>query len=398
MALDHVRDFFGPTTWGGPENVRLATPALFFTRWITHFCAPTFVFLAGVSAYLSGKAGQSRAKLAGYLILRGLLLVLLELTIVKFGWTLQWSHYQSFTMLQVIWAIGWSMVLLGFLVWLPPWLIGLFGLTIIFGHNYLDGLTGAKLVKQWEGWSNIFGEKAWLWDMLLTSNRAFIPEKGYAYYNLYPIVPWFGIMAAGYGLGPLFRWKGAERRKLLFFLGAVTVILFFVVRLENGYGDPKPWREQKEPIRTLMSFLNCEKYPPSLAYVLMTLGPSLIALALFDLLTELVQMYWKSTDAENTLDILMELSLGLFTRFFLVFGRVPLFFYLIHLPTIHGLAKLTARWLEQKPSPFSMSPLGKGFDLETMYAIWVGIVLLLFLPCLGYGWLKKVVGGPLKLL
>jgi uncharacterized membrane protein len=398
MALDHTRDFFGSSSGGAPENVATTTTALFFTRWVTHFCAPTFVFLAGVGAFLSRRADQSKEQLAGWLCMRGVLLIFLELTVVHFSWSWNWPM-TGFTMLQVIWAIGWSMVLLSFLIWLPPWLVGLLGVSIIFGHNLLDGFNGAKLVKLDWGWAkalgikadwpDFFGERGWLWDLLFVAFRPF-PQGRVSFFNIYPIIPWFGVLAAGYGLGPLFREEDKVRRQALFFMGIMVVVFFLVMRWGNSYGDPSRWKEQQESFRTFLSFLNCTKYPPSLLFLLMTLGPSLLLLALFDFLTEKLN---QGTIKPRPLHWFMWLP----THFFLGFGRVPLFFYVIHLPVIHGAAKLTAKYLELKPSPFSMSPLTKGFDLPVVYAVWAGIVLGLFLPCLGYGWLKKRCGGILKL-
>lgn len=413
MALDHTRDFFCTFAGGAPENVAKATPELFFTRWITHFCAPTFVFLAGVSAFLARRSDQPKEQLAGWLCMRGVLLILLELTIVKFGWTWNWP-LTGFTMLQVIWAIGWAMVLLSFLVWLPPWLVGLLGVSIIFGHNLLDGFNGAKLVKldwgwskaiqEWEwakamgirpmDWPDFFGERGWLWDLLFVANRPFSQGR-VAFFSIYPIIPWFGVLAAGYGLGPLFREEGKTRRKALLFLGTIVVVLFLVLRWGNGYGNPRPWQEQMETFRTFLSFINCEKYPPSLLFLLMTLGPSLLALSLFDWLTE------KLNQGSITFRPLHWL-LWTPVNFLLGFGRVPLFFYVSHLPVIHGMAWLTLWYHGKKPPPFMMigpGPLTESdrFRLLTVYAIWAGIVLGLFLPCLGYGWLKKRYGGILKL-
>jgi uncharacterized membrane protein len=198
MALDHTRDFFGTITFVCPENANFASPALFFTRWITHFCAPTFVLLAGMGAFLTQVRGMTRPRLAGFLLSRGLWLVFLELTVVHFGWSLNWNFHQG--MWQVIWAIGWSMVGLSFLIWLPAWMVGLIGCVIIGGHNYFDGLTGIKIVIETPWLGYVVGERGWFWDLLHNSNRMFSPADGYRYFNLYPILPWFGVLCVGYGL------------------------------------------------------------------------------------------------------------------------------------------------------------------------------------------------------
>jgi uncharacterized membrane protein len=370
MALDHTRDFFGAFTWGGPENAAIASPALFFTRWITHFCAPTFVLLAGMGAFLSQVRGLSKPRLAGFLLSRGLWLVFLELTVVHFGWSWDWNLRQGGW--QVIWAIGWSMVGLSVLVWLPAWLIGLVGCIIIGGHNYFDGLTGQKIVTDTPWLVYLFGERGWFWDVLHTPNRLFNPAEGYHYFSMYPLLPWFGVMCVGYGLGPVMTWTKTARCRTLLAFGLAAIIGFIGLRYLNGYGDPVHWYriprgdQPVNKLRTVMSFLACTKYPPSLLYLLMTIGPALILL------------------------VLLEWPIPFVKRFFLTYGRVPLFFYILHLPAINGLAHLIA-WYKDANSPGSN-------PLPQVYLIWALIVLSLYFPCLGYGWLKKRYGGLLKYL
>lgn len=378
MALDHTRDFFGSFSLGGVENASITPPALFFTRWVTHFCAPTFVLLAGMSAFLTHARGMTKTRLAGFLLSRGLWLVFLELTIVHFGWTFEWNFRQG--MWQVIWAIGWSMVGLAFLIWLPAWVIGLVGCIIIAGHNYFDGLNGAKMVTDTPWLVYVVGERGWFWDLLHQSYRVFSPAAGYRYFNLYPLLPWFGILCVGYGLGPVMVLSASLRRKTLIIVGLLIIIAFVALRYLNIYGDPVKWRvisydeEHVNWMRTCMSLVGCAKYPPSLLYSLMTIGPSLVILAL------------------------LEWPLPYLKRFFLTYGRVPLFFYILHLPAIHGLANLIVWLQESNGISLGMSPLRKGFDLPQMYLMWVFVVLLLYFPCLGYGWLKKRYGGVLKYL
>ena len=299
MALDHVRDFFTYERID-PGDPAAASPALFFTRWVTHFCAPTFVLLAGAGAYLYGARGRSRAELAWFLLTRGLWLVLLELTAVRFSVTFNLDYHFSFG--QVIWAIGWSMVVLAGLVWLPAWAIGLLGVAIVVGHNALDGVSAERL-----------GLPEWLWTLLHRQGPIEL-WPGYIFFNVYPLLAWIGVLAAGYGLGPLLRLDRAQRRPLLLALGLAMTAAFVGLRWSNLYGDPRPWAPQADGLRTLMAFLACTKYPPSLQFVLMTLGPALVALALVDP------------------------PAGPFARPLVTFGRVPLFFYLIHFPLIHAAA------------------------------------------------------------
>jgi uncharacterized membrane protein len=378
MALDHTRDFFGTFTWGGAENANFASPTIFFTRWVTHFCAPTFVLLAGTGAFLSQARGMSKPKLAAFLLSRGVWLVTLELTVVHFGWSFDWNLHQG--MWQVIWAIGWSMVGLSLLIWLPAWLIGLVGCIIIGGHNYFDGLSGLQIVTETPWLAYVFGERGWFWDLLHNAYRVFSPAQGYQFFNLYPLLPWFGVLCAGYGLGPMMMLAKPARRKMLLFLGLLAIAGFVGLRYFNRYGDPVRWciipggDQPIDVLRTTMSFLACSKYPPSLLYLLMTLGPALVLL------------------------LLLEWPCPIFKHFFLTYGRVPLFFYIVHLPVIHGLANVVA-WLQDANSPsVGMSPLRKGYELPEVYLFWALIVLALYFPCLGYGWLKKRYGGLLKYL
>jgi len=378
MALDHTRDFFGAFTLGGAENASLASPGLFYTRWITHFCASTFVLLAGMGAFLSQSRGMTKPRLAGFLISRGLWLVFLELTVVHFGWSLEWNFRQG--MWQVIWAIGWSMVGLSVLIWLPAWVVGLIGCLIIGGHNYFDGLTGIKMVTETPWLAYLFGDRGWFWDLLHNAYRPFRPAQGYSYFNLYPLLPWFGVICLGFGLGPIMRMPTRQRRTILLSLGCLAIIAFIGLRWLNQYGDAVHWRfipggeQPTNWTRTIMSFLACTKYPPSLLYLLMTLGPALILL------------------------VVLEWRWPVFKSFFLTYGRVPLFFYILHLPVIHGSAKLL-NWLhETYPGSFAASALKRGYDLPDVYLFWALVVLVLYFPCLGYGWLKKRYGGVLKYL
>ena len=259
MALDHARDFFAGFREGLTDPAT-TTPALFFTRWVTHFCAPVFVLLAGTGAFLSKSGGRSTASLSRFLWTRGLWLVLLEMTVVRLGWLFDLTY--AFSILQVIWAIGWSMVVLAALVYLPVAAIGALGVAMMLTHDLLDGV-GAT-------WGL-------LWDVLhQPAMLEWMPQHQVRI--AYPLIPWVGVMAAGYAFGAMLTRPPDEKRRLLLRLGLSLITAFVVIRAVNHYGDPHPWSPQRSPLYTLLSFLNCEKYPPSLDYLLMTLGPALVVL------------------------------------------------------------------------------------------------------------------------
>jgi uncharacterized membrane protein len=340
MALDHVRDFFSSARFD-PLDLLATTPAYFVTRWVTHFCAPVFVLLAGVGAYLYGTRGRSTGQTAWFLFTRGLWLVALELTVVHYGW------YGTFdlreTLAQVIWAIGWSMVGLAGLIalGLPPWAMGGFSVALIAGHNLLDGLDPAR-----------FGALAPLWRVLHAPGMVRL-APGYSLRVLYPLVPWVGVLAAGYALGALWRRPVPERRRWLAWLGGLMTAAFFLLRVTNLYGDPQPWHVWSQPLLSLFDFLNVEKYPPSLLYLLITLGPALLLLA------------WLEGRER----------LGPVGRFFGTFGRVPLFFYVLHLLLIRAL-----RW--------GVLPGGPGWELPVVYLAWLGVVAALWPACYAFARLK----------
>jgi uncharacterized membrane protein len=335
MALDHTRDFFASFGFD-PLDLTRTTPALFLTRWVTHFCAPVFVLLAGVGAYLYGARGRTRAQVSRFLLLRGLLLIVLELTVVNFGW--HFDEQPGFFLLQVIWALGWCMVALAGLVWFPLWAIGVVGVAMIAGHNLLDGLSAASL-----------SLPPWLWTVLHVPGNLRGPA-GSAVFVLYPLVPWIGVMAAGYALGPLFLRPAPVRRRWLLGLGLALTLAFILVRLVNRYGDPQPWVPQRSPLNTLFAFINAEKYPPSLDFLLMTLGPALLALA------------W------------LDRPPGPIGWVLATYGRVPLLFYVLHIPVLHALARFGAD--------------GQRFDLPVVYAVWAGVAAALYFPCRAYAAFK----------
>jgi uncharacterized membrane protein len=371
MMLDHTREF---VSRGGffndPTNLAQTTTILFLTRWITHFCAPVFVFLAGTGAYLQVARGKSKSELSRFLFTRGLWLIFLELTVVRLG--ISFSLDVAFlAFLQVIWAIGVSMIILAALIHLPLRVVGLFGLAMIALHNLLDKFQ----VQPWRGPGTAIpsvGGKLW---MLLHQQSGF-PIAGWPspfVFVVYPLIPWIGVMAVGYAFGALYRMEAERRKKMLLIIGGVATGLFIMLRAWDVYGDPAHWKRQATAIFTVLSFVNTTKYPPSLLFLLMTMGPAILCLIPFE-----------------------SFRRGFVGRFFITFGRVPLFFYLLQWYTAHLIAVLL-HWVFGKPvawlfmSPvqmFSNPPKGEGFDLWVVYAAWIGGVLLLYPLCKWFAGLK----------
>lgn len=354
MILDHVRDYL-MNARVDPTNLATTTPALFFTRWVTHFCAPTFIFLAGASAFLAGTQGKTRRQLSLFLVTRGLWLIVLEQTLVSICFT--------FTMPKVIlalilWAIGWSMIALAGLIHLPRVAVGAIGVSLIACHNLFDGV-------RVEG----SGPGALLWSLLHQPGFLQLPG-GIGILEGYPLIPWIGVMAVGYAFGPWLLLPPVQRRTLLVALGSALTLGFVGLRALNVYGDPRPWSVQATPLLTLMSFLTCQKYPPSLLYLLMTLGPAILALAWLDLLP------------------------GFLAGPLATFGRVPLFFYLLQWPIAHGLGVAVAAlrrqpvgWLFQFP-PFQ-APEAYNNSLTTVFLCWVVAIAILYLPCRWFADVKR---------
>ena len=343
MALDHTRDFFG-TSGFNPRDVM--EPTLFLTRWVTHFCAPTFIFLAGLSAFLYGR-GRSTEELSRFLLIRGLWLILIDLTLIKFGWRFEVDFYRLSA--GVIFVIGASMVALAALIWLPRWAIAGVSLIMIAGHNLFDGVRAEEL-----------GGASWAWHLL--HEPGLVPlGHGVNLYVLYPLIPWIGVMAAGYLLGPVMQLEERTRQRVLFGLGAVVTLGFIVLRATNLYGDPASWTPQQTLLSTVLSFLNCEKYPPSLLYLMMTLGPALMLLASF------------------------EHARGAFARLLATFGQVPFFYYVVHLYLIHALAVATT---------FAMTGVLTrtptiGLGLPGIYFVWLLVLVLLYPICRWFAELKE---------
>jgi uncharacterized membrane protein len=348
MALDHTRDFFA----AGSFNPRDVTePALFLTRWITHFCAPTFILLAGVSASLYG-AERKASEVGRYLFTRGCWLVLVEVTIVRFGWT--FSFKVDYLVLQVIFAIGVSMITLAALVHLPRWAIAAVGLALIAGHNLFDGIKAEQL-----------GAAAPVWHLLHQPGAIDLPG-GFKLFVLYPLIPWIGVVAAGYALGPLFRLDREIRVRRLFAIGALITAGFIFLRAVNLYGDPVPWAVQNGGVPTVLSFINCEKYPPSLLYLAMTLGPALMLVAVAD-------------GAQ-----------GMIAGWITTFGRVPLFYYIVHIYLLHASAILFA-WITVDSRIFATTykPDSHGLGLVGIYAVWLAVVILLYPLCSWFAAIKR---------
>jgi uncharacterized membrane protein len=355
MVLDHVREFFTNAQFGPVDPAR-TSPGLFLTRWVTHFCAPAFVFLAGTGVYLAATRGKSRPELSRFLLTRGFWLIFLEVTVVRLGMTFNLDY--RFVPAGVLWAIGWSMIALAGLIWLPRPLVLGFGLTPIAGHNLLDTIE-----------SESFGRLGWLWKVLHQQGGIKL-LRGHTLRILYPLIPWIGVMAAGYASGVIFTLERVHRRRLLVITGLSLMGAFVVLRGLNVYGNPSVWTVQKSPLLTVFSFLACKKYPPSLLFLLMTLGPLIFSLGLLD-------RAW-----------------GPLGQPLILLGRIPLFFYLLQWPLVHALAVVlfvaTGQpygWLFAS-RPFK-NPPGSGFDLPVIYGIWVITILLLYPACRWFAALKR---------
>jgi uncharacterized membrane protein len=354
MALDHVRDYFHITALtADPLAPDTTTSSLYFTRWITHLCAPTFLLLSGISSYLSGRR-QSAAEKSVFLIKRGIWLVVVEIVVMSLILTFDITYRTVF--LQVIWALGWSMVVLGILIrFLSPSTILICGLILVFGHNVFDLLNLPA-----EGPVNV------LVTVLFTASGSFYPRAdGGTIAVLYAVLPWTGIMLVGYGMGQLYeaRVSAKQRKKILLWAGIASLVLFVLLRVVNGYGDPSKWSTQATGWRTFLSFLNTTKYPPSLLYSLMTVGITLLMLYVSDQLRN---------------------GVGVFVS---VFGKVPFFYFVLHFLVIHIVSALvvlaSGYSLAQANDPsliFRFRPFDFGYALWLVYLIWIGLVLLMYGP------------------
>ncbi len=360
MALDHTRDFFTNAAFL-PNDLSQTTPAYFFTRWITHFCAPVFFLLTGTGAYLSLRRKSTR-ELSRFLLTRGLWLIFLDAVVLR-CLAMQFNFDFHVTFLVVLWALGWAMIVLALLVYLPDIVVAVFGILLIAGHNLFDSIGPSS-----------FGRFAPLWSILhvpslISENPQHIVFVGY------PLIPWVGVTAVGYVLGRIFDWSRDRRKAFLLRLGLGLTAAFILLRAVNIYGDPAPWAPQKSALFTVLSFLNTTKYPPSLLFLLMTLGPALLFLRAVDNRTPP------------------------FLRPALIYGKVPLFYYVLHFPLLHLLAVVICAiryghiyWMFQSPTlgqyPFTRPP-GWGFGLPSVYLIWACVVIALYPVCRRYAALKQ---------
>jgi uncharacterized membrane protein len=353
MAIDHVRVYAGVPA-GGPS------PGVFFTRWVTHFCAPAFVFLAGTAAFLYGERLAHRADLTRWLAVRGAWLVLLELTVIRVAWTFNFD-FANYALFGVIWVLGWCMILMAGLVRLPLGAIAALGIAIVAGHNLIPLVAGDAF----QGW---FGQ-------ILYRGGGFAIGGGEepTVFVLYSIVPWIGVMATGYAFGALLRSSAERRQRVAITLGVALTLLFVVLRAIDIYGD-RPWRAQLENMPAFLAFLNTSKYPASLLFLLMTLGPTILAIGL------------------------LERARGPIARWLAVFGRVPFFYYLLHIPAIHLIAVLisTVRtpaatgWLFQNhPIAVGPAPDGYRWSLGLLYAVTAIVVIGLYFPCRWFAEVKR---------
>jgi uncharacterized membrane protein len=363
MALDHARYPYFTNLRISPEDVEHSFLALFLTRWVTHFCAPLFFLLAGTGAYLSVVNGRTIKEVSGFLWKRGLWLVFLELTVIAFAW----SFNPAWRFGGVIWALGWSMVVMALIIRLPLKVVAAFGITLICLHDLTDTVRPAA-----------FGNFSWLWMILHSGGAIRIESANFTFPILYALIPWVGVMVIGYWLGQVFTWKPERRHRWLLVAGAAMTLAFVLLRVTNLYGNPEPFQTQATVEKTIIAFLNVEKYPPSLQFILMTLGPGLLLLAWLD------RFNYRS-------------AFGWLWRKVLVFGRVPMFYYILHLFTLHLLAIICGLilqqpidWLWGQKLPLSRpAPPGYGHGLPFIYLMTLLTVVLLYFPCKWFAELKR---------
>lgn len=360
MALDHARNYFGPTPFD-PMDAELSTPGWYFTRWVTYFCAPVFVFLAGTSAFMVGQRGMSKNDLSRRLFLRGVWLILLELTLIDASWGFLFA---GVWILQVIWAIGWSMIVLAFLIYLPLPIIGAFGIAMIGYHNMLDHI--------WQPGPSVFNSDLWavlhVQRPLAGFGQSSVPGLQRVWV-LYPLIPWIGVMALGYRFGSML--VKPKRDMICYATGSFMVVSFVLLRAFSLYGDTTVWWMGDAGPINLMSFLHTQKYPPSLQFVLMTLGPAILAMPLLERL------------ARATPRLIEPVR---------VFGNVAMFYYILHIPLTHitgGLLSMALyntwiAWVFTGQFPESYTP-----RLWLVYVAWIGIVSALYPACAWYARYKR---------
>ncbi len=376
MALDHVRDFFTKLRFL-PEDMTQTYGTLFFTRWITHFCAPSFFFLAGLGAFFYSR-NRPIPETSRFLWKRGLWLIFLEMTVIFWGWSFLFPLPGP--TLLVIWALGASMIVLSFMIRLPLKWVGVFGVSMIVLHNLTDTLVPAASGTPGLLWGILHKPGFYPINIPVEMPKDF-PQFGF--FVLYPLIPWIGVMAAGFALGALYTLPADERRRKLIWIGSGAFLLFVVLRATNGYGNPPAgftffspgaFEVQKTAVLTVISFFNVEKYPPSLQFLLMTLGPAILALAWFE--------RFRADSAFAGVQ-----------RFFVTIGKVPMFFYILHLYLIHTLAILCAKIFHQQiqimQGPGAAPPgIGLGFELPFIYLMWALVITILYFPCRWYAGYK----------
>jgi uncharacterized membrane protein len=365
MAIDHIRDYVARSAMEfSPTDLTRTTTAIFLTRWITHFCAPVFLLTAGVGAFFWMTFGhRSKRELSRFLVTRGIWLILLEITVLRVIMFSQVSYRGSIVILLILWGIGLSMIALAALIHLPWRILAGLGVAIVALHNLLDRFPAER-----------FGSAAWLWKVL--HEQGLISVGGFNFFVAYPVLPWIGVISLGFCLGRVFLWAAERRQRFLLRLGLAVTAVFFLLRAVNIYGDPLAWSRQTSASLTILSFLNTTKYPPSLEFLLMTLGPALIGLAWLD------QHRFSSRHP------------------LIVFGRVPFFYYVAHLAAAHVIAILlnfvrygrTSFLLIAPPSmgsPSELFPPGYGFPLWTVYLVWIAVIALLYPACIWFARLKE---------
>ncbi len=373
MLLDHTREFVHAGALQiDPTNLETTTAAIFFTRWITHYCAPIFVFLAGTSIYLQKLNGKSNRELSKFLFTRGLWLIVLEFTLVRFGIVFNFD-YSFFGMAQVIWVIGVSMIAMAALIYLPLTAVGAIGLLMIVFHNMFDSIQVPPNIAFAGMPPPDLGQTLWM----ALHQVGVVPLFGGAsqIFIAYPLIPWIGVMAVGFAFGAIYKWDRESRRKWLLILGVTVTGLFIVVRLINIYGDPVPWSTQPTPLFTFLSFINTTKYAPSLLFLLMTLGPAFIVLSLTDRIDG--KAVWQ--------------------RVCITFGRAPMFFYILQWFTAHGLAVLLGMLAEKDVAYLfrnilemgQTAPPEYGFPLWVVYATWITGLIILYPLCKWWGGVKQ---------
>lgn len=357
MTLDHTRDFLH-FPGQSPLNMQTTTVILFFTRWITHFCAPTFVFLGGVSACLAGQR-RTKKELSVFLLKRGLWLILSDILIISLLFSFDLQYHML--ILEVLWATGFGMIILALLLRAPVKAIAAVAIIIMFGHNLLDYIQLPQT-----------GMPGALTSLFLSARGAFIPlSAGRAIIVLYAVLPWTGALLLGYAFGTLYKtgYDAKKRQRILRIAGISAIVLFIVIRLINRYGDPTPWAVQRNAAHTLLSFLNATKQSPSLLFMLMTLGPVMLLLSFTE-------------KAGNRA-----------AEFCRVYGNVPYFYFIVHLSMLRAiniiLALVSGLPMKSDGSPIVWQVKGFGFPLWEVYLLWAGVVLLLYFPSRWYGNFKR---------